>query len=424
MKTPKLASAIEWGLLLILAVMPLHAFFSVVIGHYFGHEALFQAWKEIALLVLAGLTGLLLYRDPVRLNRLQNPWILGAGLFVAFGLLITLITRPPFLIAAFGIKTDLEFLLAGLIAAMVTSADFLRRTLKVGLIMAAVVSGYDLLQIFILPPDFMTHFGYGPSTIAPYQQIAQGSSALRFPSTLGGPNQLGTYLILPLCVTAALLIKHRRTWQVALLLSCIISLIWTFSRSAWLGAAAALLITIVFTVPAKLRRPAITAAAIVVLCAALVLPALTAKGGQLQYLILHSSLKNHAQTNLSDSQHFQSLTNGAAAVISRPFGHGLGTAGPATFHAGNINIIENYYLQVGYETGLAGIGLFVFIVAALTYSVIKRRTQAPLAIPIAASLIGISMVALVLPAWTDSSTALIMWITAGGVAGLPRQGTA
>jgi hypothetical protein len=145
------------------------------------------------------------------------------------------------------------------------------------------------------------------------------------------------------------------------------------------------------------------------------------RGGQLQYFLLHSSVERHDESNLSDSQHAASLSDGVAAIIREPLGHGLGTAGPATFHAGNINIVEDYYLQIGYETGLAGIGLFIFIIVSLTLSLVRRIPNSFLAVPTAAALVGISIVALVLPSWVDSTTALVTWIIAGAVAGLPPE---
>ena len=421
MKAHKLSDVISWGLLVIVAIMPVHAFLSVWLGHIFGHQAVFQSWKEAWLLILAGLTVILLWREPSRLSRLRAPWVLAAAGFMLVGLLVTLVTRPALLIVAFGIKTDFEFLIAGIIATLVATKPFLHQALKLVLIMAAVVTGFDLLQIFILPPDFLTHFGYGPRTIAPYQHIAQGTSTLRFPATLGGPNQLGTYLILPICLSVAILIRRPRAWAAALLGASLISLIWTFSRSAWIGAAVAAATTAIVTLPARLRRPVTIIGGLILTIGLLALPAVISRGGQLQYFILHSSVANHDQANLSDAQHAASLSDGATSVRQHPLGNGLGTAGPATFRAGSVNIIENYYLQIGYETGLAGIILFLFTIFSLIATLAKRARLTPNAVPVAASLVGISLVALLLPAWVDSSTALIAWIVAGGVAGLPPQ---
>ncbi|HVQ44879.1 MAG TPA: O-antigen ligase family protein [Candidatus Saccharimonadia bacterium] len=407
---------IQTGLLVIVAVMPFHAFLSVWLGHLFGHQAVIQGWKEALLLILAVAALALLIREPARLQRLRQPWILAALAFGAVALIVTALTRPVAELAAFGAKTDLEFLLAGIIAATIATRTLLVRLITIILIGCAVVAGYDLLQIFVLPADFLTHFGYGPGTIVPYQHIAIGTSALRFPSTLGGPNQLGTYLIIPLCLSLALFTRQRRWWQLALFAASLISLIWTFSRGAWIGAGVAIIITLIASLPARLRRTATFAVAIVIAGSLLALPIILTRDGQLQYLLLHASVATHSQANLSDSQHAASLQDGYQALIARPFGHGLGTAGPATFHIGPPHIIEDYYLQVGYETGLVGLGVFTAALGLLLMALWRTSAAHALAIPLAAAIGGICLVAIVLPAWADSTTALIAWIAAGTAA--------
>lgn len=417
----RLERIIGWGLLVIVAVMPFHAFLSVWAGHTFGHEAIFQAWKEFLLIVLSILTLILTLREPARLRRLSQPWIIATAAFIVLALAITALRRPGLVTTAFGIKTDLEFLLAALIAVLVSAPALTKRLIQVVLIGATLVTGYDVMQIFLLPANFLTHFGYGPTTIAPFQHIAAGTNALRFPATLGGPNQLGTYLMLPLTIIAVLYIKRRSWWLLGLFVTSIISLVWTFSRSAWLGALLAVAVAIFASLPQKLRRPAAWGTVALVAVCLLTLPFALKSGGSLQYFILHSSLATHDQANLSDAQHASSLHYGLSSLLHNPLGAGLGTAGPATFHIGGINIIENYYLQIGFEIGIMGVIGFIAIISFLIATLLRSAHLTPLAVATAAAIIGISFVALVLPAWVDSTTALIVWICAGAVTGLRSQ---
>lgn len=421
-KPLKLEAAVQLGLLVIIALMPFHAFFSVWLGSLTGHMAVIQSWKEVLLVLLGLATAILAIRQPTRLDRLRQPWAIAGLSLIVLGILVTLAARPGLTTAAFGLKTDLEFVVAALIALLVASKLFIERAIKAILISAAVVTGYDLLQIFVLPADFLTHFGYGPNTILPYQHITEGTAALRFPATLGGPNQLGTYLILPLCLSLALFMRHRQWWLLALFGSSLVSLIFTFSRSAWVGAALAIIITGIACLPRRARRPAVLGTVVLAAIALACLPLAIRHDSPLQYFILHASVQNHDDANRSDSLHAESLTDGLAAVTQQPLGHGLGTAGPATFHAGATNIIENYYLQIGYEMGIIAIIIFGILIVLITLMLIHSAHRTPLAIPLAASFIGISVVALVLPAWVDSTTALITWICAGAVAGLGQRG--
>jgi len=416
-RNAKLESVIQWSLVVILAVMPFHAFLSVWLGSLTHHEAIIQAWKEVLLAILAVLSLVLIIRSPKHLSTQHSPWVYAARAFAVVALLVTIITRPPLTAVAFGIKTDLEFLLAGVIALIVATPKFARRVIITVLASAAVAVGIDLILIFLLPPDFLTHFGYGPSTILPFQHIAKGTNVLRFPGTLGGPNQLGTYLILPLCLSLIYAVKYHKRLLWLLFVGSITCLIATQSRGAWLGALLALWITAGFMLPTKLRRRFVLGSAIIGIALLLVLPIAISRGGSLQYFLLHSSVAAHDQANLSDSEHATSLKQGSAATLARPLGHGLGTAGPATFHAGNGNIIENYFLQVGFETGILGLLLFIATVGLLVKTLFSAN-PAPLAIATGSAIAGICVVSIVLPAWADSSTALIVWISAGVAAGL------
>jgi hypothetical protein len=140
----------------------------------------------------------------------------------------------------------------------------------------------------------------------------------------------------------------------------------------------------------------------------------------LQYYLLHSSAKFHDQRG-SDFQHLTSLQSGTSAVSAQPWGHGLGTAGPTVFHTGSGQIIENYYLQLGYEAGLLGMLLFMSGIILVCWYLVRRPTPQPLGVALAGAVIGISVNALVLPAWTDSTTSLVCWILVGAALGSRRE---
>jgi O-antigen ligase len=195
-------------------------------------------------------------------------------------------------------------------------------------------------------------------------------------------------------------------------------LTFTFSRGAWIGAAAAIALTAVLAAPAVWRKLSLVIAGVLALIVVLSIPLLLKAPGPLQYIILHASIANHSQANLSDSQHAISLRSGFESIIRAPFGHGLGTAGPSTFHEGIPNIIENFYLQVGYEIGLAGVVVFIALIALMLIKLKACIRTNELALPAIAAILGISIVAVVLPSWVDSSTSLIVWIAAGAVTGL------
>src|SRR5215212_5771296 len=110
MNKPRL-SWLDGGMLLIVGLMPFHAFLSVYAGHLFGHQNLWQSWKEIVLALM--LAGALIDRH----YRKQLPGLIFHGYnllaiaFVAVALLVSLANGAAHHSSFwFGVKTDLEFL--------------------------------------------------------------------------------------------------------------------------------------------------------------------------------------------------------------------------------------------------------------------------------------------------------------------------
>jgi hypothetical protein len=415
--TQSLRRGIENGLTVIVAVMPFHAFLSVWIGTLSHHEALVQSWKEVLLLLLVAATLMLLKQDAASRDRLRTWPILFSGLFALVGLIITVIARPSLTAVVFGAKTDFEFLVAFSIAVIVASPRFLKNVTWAIMVPACFVIAFGLLEVTVLPHNFLTDFGYSASTIKPFEKLGPAVSSLRFPSTLGGPNQLGTYLILPFALGLVTSFRRRHWWWLLVVITDPILLVHTYSRGAWLGEAAAAVIVVVILVPSRFR---FRAAAVLAACAVLAAAAiewLVKKGSHLQYYIFHNA-KLSDNNRSSDTLHLMSLHTGLSDTLADPFGHGLGSAGPAVFHSGMGLIIENNYLQVSYETGVIGAATFIAIVCLTACELARRSASIDLAAACLAALIGISITALFLPAWTDSSTALIMWISAGTAIGL------
>jgi hypothetical protein len=411
---------IQIGLLVLMALMPFHAFFSVWLGSLFGHQAIIQSWKEVLLVLMSAAAAVLVWRDRGVRQRLYSwPVYLAAG-FAGLALLVTAVARPSFTATIFGAKTDLEFLVAMVLAILVASPRLVRTITTITLVAAAVVAGFGVLQAYVLPADFLAHFGYGPTTIQPYLVLDPAVQSLRFSSTLGGPNQLGTYLILPIVLSAVVAIRRRQWWWLIMTAAGIVATIHSYSRSAWLGLLVAAIIATLALVPSRLRIGAFAVVGAGLAGAAIALPQLLARSTNLQYYLLHSSLTWHGARG-SDYEHLTSLEAGIAGTMAQPLGHGLGTAGPAVFHSGTGRIIENNFLQIAYETGWAGLLLFILLLLSVARDLLRHARQYDLAIATLAALAGVSVTSLVLPAWTDSTTALTVWIAAGSLIGLTRE---
>jgi hypothetical protein len=401
-----LKRGIGQGLLVLLALMPFHAFASVWLGHLFGHQSLIQSWKEVLLAILTLMGILLAIRDTESRERLRSWPIYAIATFGIIAILVTLVQWPGATAAIFGAKIDFEFMLAFALAAMVATPKLVRAAIITILVSSTIVFAFSIAQVFFLPKDFLAQFGYGPTTIMPFQFLGDWTGPFRFSSTLGGPNQLGTFTLLPIALAISVSVRRRYWWLLTIVPAGLISLFSTYSRGAWLGALVTAITLALILGGRRYRAPLLAAFALLALVATAAISQLARHSGRISSYIFHTGTK-------SDALHLQSLTTGLDSSIAKPLGHGLGTAGPAVFHSGTGHIIENYYLQLSYETGFLGLGIFVVIIITLGYELARNASRNALAPAALAALAGVSLTSVFLPAWTDSSTALILWIAAG-----------
>jgi len=416
MQPQSLRRGIGTGLVVLVALMPFHAFLSVWLGTMTHHEQLIEAWKEILLVLLSAGTLWLVVKDDSTRDRLRSLPIYFIGPFALVAVLVTLFTRPSLTAVAYGAKTDMEFLVAFVLAALVSTPKLVRTLVWAVLVPACLVVAFGLLEFTVLPASFLAHFGYSAQTVRPYELLGGTARVLRFPSTLGGPNQLGTYLILPFALSLILAFRRRQWLWLVLALACLPVSIHAYSRGAWLGMIAAVIVTAFALTPRRLRLRSGLLVTGVAAAGAVAIGLLATRVTKLRYYIFHGTTSPTAQS--SDSQHLSSLKIGLDDTVHAPLGHGLGTAGPAVFHAHSGIIIENNFLQLSYETGIVGAVLFLAICLAAAVNLARRAGTIDLAAASLAALVGISITALFLPAWTDSSTALILWTAAGASLGL------
>lgn len=415
-----LTTWIQRGLILLVALMPFHAFLSVWAGHLFGHQAIWQGWKEVLISVLAIAAVALLIREPQRRKRLHQPAIYLAAAFTVVALVVTAIIHPELKAVVYGLKFDLEFLVAFVIALLVGEQHFNRQLLKTVLISSGVVIAFGLLQIYILPPDWLVHFGYGPTTIEPYLQVDPAIQAFRIIGTLGGPNQLGSFLILPLAIVTWQLITKPRWWQAVYVVAGGIVLWHSYARAAQIGLILAVAVLLMLRTTRRWRLPLLLGTTIVAAIALQIITGPLVSNRTLQYYLFHQQLGVPGEHSSTD-QHLGAYKLGIDTAENHPLGLGIGAAGPASFQSSTGRIPENYYLQLAIETGILGLLLFCAFEISVGIGLWKRAHLTPLAAGGVAALAGIAVVNLFLHGWTDSSTALIFWTTAGAVLGTRRS---
>jgi putative inorganic carbon (hco3(-)) transporter len=412
-------SPVVWirrSLIALVALMPFHAFGSVWLGSLFGHQAVWQSWKEVLIVVLAVWAAVIVWREPARRQRLRNHLVYLAGGFTLISLIVTAANHPHLTPALYGLKTDVEFLVVFVLAMVVADKQLVAKLSRVVVATSGAVIAFGLLQIYVLPKDWLTHFGYGATTIQPYFLVDPAVRSIRILSTLGGPNQLGGFLILPLCLVAWQLLHKPRWWQ-GLYLGAGLIVEWhTYSRSALIGLAAAFLIIGLLRTTRRWRLPLLLVATIL---AAIAINLLTTDAGNqqdLQYYLFHQTTRNTG-IQASTDQHASAYQQGLRVASAHPLGTGLGTAGPASLHSTHPFIPEDYYLQLAIETGVLGLVVFGALEVLLGLGLWHIGATTPGAAATVATLVGIGVVNLVLHGWADSSTALVFWSFAGAIIG-------
>ena len=412
----KPARILSWMVAVILCLLPLHALLTTWAASNFGHPDVFRIWKEILIILSLPLVAWLIVKNPGLKKWLAKSWIVRLIVLylliqLAWGVWALKTNRVNDAALVYGLGINLRFfgffivcLVAGATAPMLA-----RNWPKILLWPAALVVAFGLAQHFILPDNFLRHFGYGSNTIPAYQTVDANSHYVRVQSTLRGANPLGAYLIL---VIPALLLKLRKylyLW-LASLSAALVVLFYSYSRSALVGLALA----IASFGWILIKRPTakwITAGILsMLLISGLYLG--FRSNQRIQDIFLHTS-SSSASAASSNEVRNAALKDSFRDVTRQPLGRGPGTAGPASLRNNHpARIAEDYYLQIAQEVGVIGLTIFLAILALTVRQLwLARHDMLPRLL--LASLVGISFVNLVSHAWADDTLSLLWWGLAG-----------
>lgn len=422
-KLATLTNLMGYILAAVFVLLPLHAFLTVSLAAALGHYDLLRLWKELLLLLVTPAVAVLIWKTPGLWNYMKQGWLFWCiGCYVLLHLVLGLVALSRGQVNGFALEyawiVNLRPLLIFVIAFVVaTRSRWLRNHWEQLLLYSAgVVIGFGLLQVFVLPTNFLQHFGYDAATIMPFETVDQKLDYVRIQSTLRGANPLGAYLVLVLSALIVLLIKSKRDQRqivgITMLSAGLVVLVSTYSRSAYIGMVLAALTAIMLVIHGRKSKQRLAAGMAVLLLLASVSLVVLRDNNRFENTFFHTDETSQSATS-SNAQRTSALQSGLSDVWHQPFGGGPGTAGPASAHNNApARIAENYYLQIGQEVGWLGLGLFIAILVAVTRRLFALRGD-PLARTLLASLVGISCIALVSHVWTDDTLGLLWWGLAG-----------
>lgn len=456
---PKPQQIIFFLLCLLFALLPFHAFLTTWLNFLFFDPLTpppvwLSLWKEV---LICGIIGLSIWHivkspDKFRLDRFDR-------LFLGYILLIILVyffNTPDLTLKAIlaSLKYGSFFLVFFFFLKKVPFSANQKMQLCQVLFYSsflAILAGFFLF--FISGYEVLIHFGYHPDAsnyyahrpIA-YCQLMSNLDLCRNQATLSGPNQFASFLLIILILSGILatpyhhqgksnwinnligrikkffkIQSHEQITQISIpnrqklvliFILALISIILTFSRSAWIGLIAALLI---FSYLIFQNKKLFWASFITLIA--------TVSG----ILLLISSLQHTTLNEIfirpaSSSGHASESLEALQSLLQHPMGHGLASVGPASRHLDNPlfeQMTENWYLQVGLELGLVGLVIFVilmFSVLSHFYNAYKN-SQNPLdqkcALSIFLILIALGIMGFFLHVFESSETAYVFWGLAG-----------
>ena len=413
-----------WGVYALLVYMPLHIFLSQWLSSVTGGLSAWKVAKDVVTMVLVVLTvGLVVQR---RLHR--NPPFLMLMLAAAVYLLLHAVTYREMTtrnVAALALTYNNRlfwYALIGLGAVLLWPQEFTQRKVtRLVLILSTLVCIVGLLQ-YVLPKDLMEHFGYSISRgVKPAFFIDDKPDLPRIMSTIRDPNSLAGYLVLPITLLTYLWFKGRsnsRQLLSGLLLLHGLALFLTFSRSAFLALAVSLFALALLTLHEKLvpiaKRYWPAGLVAVALLAGVVYL------GRDQYIIqnvvFHSDESTVSELD-SNEYHATFIQLGLKGISRQPFGHGPGTAGIVSIqNKGGGLLTENYFVQIGYEVGVAGL-LLLWAVLFYVYRVLRQQKTTPLQVALLATFWGYLCMAMLTHLWSNEALAAQWWLLAGVVMG-------
>jgi len=408
--------------LLIVALLPVHAIFSTWATSNFAHQDIFKSWKEV--LVYGAAFPLILwvaYKKPqLILGILRKKINIGVLLFIVMNLILFRVSHYGLRSEAAGFIFNTRFL-AFFLFAQVMASLFNKELMEKAVFWLICVGGiivtvFGFLQMTIFPKDLLKHIGYSKYTIMPHYTVSNNTYFVRIISTLRGPNELGAYMVFWFPILLILTLKYwkkevkYRYVAVFMWIASILTLFGSGSRSAYLACAASLAITTFLVVNKNIKREMLIAALVIGVVGSLAL--IAGRNTRFEQVTVFHQDPMVKTATTSNLQHAQSVKDAVTIIKEHPLGLGVGTTNVPSTYGPKVLTVENYFLVTMVETGIIGGIIFIAICSMLGYELWKVQED-NVAKALLAGLIGVSIVAMLLPAWGDETLSMLLWGLAG-----------
>ncbi|NTU69727.1 hypothetical protein HGB13_02815 [bacterium] len=414
----------------LIALIPYQAFIVTWARSLFNLNSfqfnIISLWKEYIIVLLATVLIAAILKE----RKLPFKVLWADKYIILFSILVIVyffMFNQPLAIKIAALRYDIEFLFIYILARSFNISFFqLKKLLWILVISSIPVIIFGLLQISMLPPEFMFNFGYERNLleysktgiIPTYDYISPLLPGIfRIQSTFPGALQYGSYLMFIILLFIASLTRLKskaRIGLIVLLFFALIALLATYTRGALIGLGVGIFLT--FLVNTKNKKRFLIYSFATLIGSVLVLIALF-KIPTVQILILHGEIVNGSILG-SSTAHLAAFINGVGSVVTNFMGYGLGVVGPASKLSIQPVMTENWYLQLGIELGLLGVIIFTIIIGFFIKYLLSLYNEAKddqkfLYLGVLASFVALCFINLFLHSFADTATVYPLFIFIG-----------
>lgn len=409
----------------LLAYMPVHILVSTWFGSHFGLLEVARILKDIVFVVgfvLALIAGV---RESWFKKLLRDRLVLLILAFSALTVIMALIKPTDQDAEVLGVVYDLRFFVYFLYAALLTrmyKSDWLKHYgLRIALLVAVPVLVFGVAQYLWLPNDILTHVGYSRENgVLPAFFIDNKPDLERIMSTVRDPNSFASYVLIILAIVSVYWLKVKNVDLKRALLGMgalsALCLYFTFSRGAWIAAAVMAIILTFLEVKRRKQVNNLSAKILLPVTALLVVVGAGLFASRDTYFVKNVIFHADESTVLEDPNELRARfwRESLEAAVENPLGHGPGTAGLASIRndvQGTV-LNENYYLQVLYEVGIIGLGLFLAILGVIWSRIYQKRYDT-FSYALLIAFVGLLVTNFFVHIWANEAVAYTFWGLAG-----------
>jgi len=403
-----------WGLSFLLLLIPFHTMSIKLLTKLFilskTEILLVSAWKEV---IIAMLVFILLAKIALKFNFHIGLTGKIIAWFCCLGIIYVFVAKN-ILVGLYGFRNAYEgFALFFLATGLSYSKEQLWRFLNFMVITAVILSLWGLYQAIFLGPVFLCKIEYAPTReTLPSAFFITGATQQRATSFFSGPNNLAIHLVMMTFITTSLFFSAERrfhkVWYIVALGIIFICLIYTFSRSAWLGL---ILGGVIMGFHMK-RKKSLAILGVVAL---------------LLFILIGGSLGLfgyfHRTFTLQDPSargHWISVVKSFGFIFQYPLGIGLGMAGQRSVKfLPELLSTESSYFLIFFQIGFVGLFLFVVIFlgfwkeSRIVYKKIQDKKLKLLQDGIFGFLIATLTVYFFLPLVQEAEMSVYLWFFVG-----------